>query len=682
MKTNTFFYAFLFSPFIYANDSVLTNFDLDALLAADVQITSAMKRTQTASKTAASVYVLSNQKIKSSGVTSIAQALTLVPGMQVRQIDANKWAIGTRSPAGRFTSRLLVMIDGQSIYNPAFSGVYWEALNIPLYDVERIEVIKGQGGLLWGSNATSGVVNIITKHSLDTRGALGHIETGSYLNHRVSFRVGDDLNFTNHSSYRIYGSHESSKRSDESTRWSSKDKAEKTSFGGRIDLTLNDDSSLIIQGDYTDINIGQTLQLPSPVTHERMEVNEPGKRTDSRLMLRLDNRLSNNSNQMFQASMSRQDGTQVYFNEEFSHFDFDYQFNILSGSTQTNVGLTYRYNDIPFTASDYIQSTGGTESITQYGGFIQTNFMLTPDTLDLILGNKSEHNSLTGWEHQPSVKLTWAPSEEQFIWASVSQGIRIPSLTEYDYETSVNGVKVKDFLITGDSTLDDMRIRTVLKGDQSIEVEKSISSEVGYRVNHNDWNLDLSLFYTKSKNALGVAPSISNTDLAAVSSFLGGGNILGALGYLSTVTVDMTFLSGIDLISKGGDFVISWQANSRVHSELGYSFTTFHYNNEGNSIIADDGALHQVFFSNTLQITDGQTFWSSIRWEDGDSYETDDYVALNLSWGWEITPQAQLSLTGNNLLHSSNLEYGKTNDTLTVPAYIDRSFILRFRLNF
>jgi iron complex outermembrane receptor protein len=682
MKIIILFCALLPIHFLHAAGSELDSFDLESLLATDVQITSAMKRTQTASKTAASVYVLSNQQIKNSGVTSIAQALTLVPGMQVRRIDGNKWAISARTPAGRFTSKLLVMIDGQSIYNPSFAGVYWEALNIPLYDIERIEVIKGQGGLLWGSNATNGVVNVITKHSLDTRSAIGHIETGSNLNHRLSFRVGDDLSLTKHSSYRVYGSHESSRKSDQSLVWNARDDAKKTSLGGRVDITLNDDSSLIIQGDYTDINIGQTLQLPSPVTHEGMEVDEPEKRQHAQLMLRLDNRLSKTSNQMFQASMSIQEGKQTYFKEQFSHYDVDYQLNMLMGATQTDIGLNYRYNDIPFTDSAFINSIAMTESITQFGGFLQTSITLVPNVLDLIVGNKSEHNNLTGWEHQPAIRLTWTPNESHFFWTSVSQGVRIPSLTEYDYETVVNGVKVRDFLVTGIPTFDDSRVRTVLKGGSHTEAETSISTELGYRVNHGNWNVDLSLFHTESKNALGVAPSISDADLAAVSGFLGGGNIFGALGLISTATVDMTFLTGVELFSKGGDIVISWQTNSRVHSVLGYSHTAYHYENDGGSILANDGKLHQIFLSNTFQLTDNQTLFSLIRWEDGDAYITDNYVSLDLSWKWEITPRAHLSVTGNNLVNSSHLEYGKTYDTLTVPAYIDRSVILGFSFNF
>ena len=183
------------------NLTELPSLDLDELLATDVQVTSAMKRLQNVSETAASIYVLTHDEIISSGVTSVAQALKLVPGMQVRQIDNNQWAITTRSSAGRYSSKLLVMVDGQSIYNPGFAGVYWEALNTPLYDIERIEVVRGQGGLLWGSNATNGVVNIITKHTADTQGILIEGEVGSMTNLGASFRVGG--NFANYNSFDI-----------------------------------------------------------------------------------------------------------------------------------------------------------------------------------------------------------------------------------------------------------------------------------------------------------------------------------------------------------------------------------------------------------------------------------------------------------------------------------------------
>ena len=141
------------SPLVIADPFEDAELDLSALMEMDVQVTSAMKRAQSAFDTASSIYVLSKEQINKSGANSVPEALKMVPGLIVRQLDNNQWAISSRGVASRFSSKLLVMVDGQSLYTPKFAAVYWETLNVPLYDIERIEVIRGQGGLLWGTNA-------------------------------------------------------------------------------------------------------------------------------------------------------------------------------------------------------------------------------------------------------------------------------------------------------------------------------------------------------------------------------------------------------------------------------------------------------------------------------------------------------------------------------------------------
>ncbi|MCG6201681.1 TonB-dependent receptor plug domain-containing protein [Psychromonas antarctica] len=362
----------------------LPSLDLDDLLAADVQVTSAMKRLQNVSETAASIYVLTSKEIMQSGVTSVAQALKLVPGMQVRQLDNNQWAITSRSTAGRHSSKLLVMIDGQSIYNPVFAGVYWEALNIPLYDIERIEVIRGQGGLLWGSNATNGVVNIISKHTADTRSSLAQVETGSQIDSKVNFRIGGDL--ANHSSFRIFGGFE---ETDESAKnrvyFPPNDDGEKKSIGGRVDLNFNEDTSLLVQTQYTHIDMGQNLKLANLNTHQSEYIEDQYTREHVQLMTRLEHRLSPVSNQMLQASISSQQAEQLYFKEDFLITDIDYQMNTLVNDIQFDWGVNYRYNDISIEDTDYITSIAHIDSYNQFGGFLQAQFNIIPDKLKLIL---------------------------------------------------------------------------------------------------------------------------------------------------------------------------------------------------------------------------------------------------------------------------------------------------------
>ncbi|WP_413699173.1 TonB-dependent receptor plug domain-containing protein [Psychromonas sp. KJ10-10] len=317
--------------------SEFASLELEALLVADVQVTSAMKRLQNMSDTSASIYVLSNKEIMQSGVSTVPDALKLIPGMQVRQIDNNQWAITLRSTAGKYSSKLLVLVDGQSIYNPGFAGVYWEALNIPLYDIDRIEVIRGQGGLLWGSNATNGVVNIISKHTADTHNLFLQIEKGTLIDGKVNFRVGGAL--ANYSSFRLFGGLEAGEPSDSNDiSLQTNDDSKKQTIGGRLDLNLNETSSLLLQTQYSHINMGQNLKLPNLATYNNEYFEDQYSREHLQLMARYEQRLSAHSNQMLQASISSQKGEQLYYEDDFFITDIDYQMNTLLKEVQLDWG--------------------------------------------------------------------------------------------------------------------------------------------------------------------------------------------------------------------------------------------------------------------------------------------------------------------------------------------------------
>src|SRR5213594_1993110 len=168
----------------------------------NLQVTSVSKRTQKVADAAAAIFVLTQEDIRRSGATSIPEALRLVPGLEVARIDQNKWAIGSRGFNGRFDNKLLVLIDGRSVYTPLFSGVYWNVQDVMLEDVDRIEVIRGPGATLWGANAVNGVINIITKKAKDTQSAL--VSTGAGTEERASgsARYGSTIGNT---AFRVYG---------------------------------------------------------------------------------------------------------------------------------------------------------------------------------------------------------------------------------------------------------------------------------------------------------------------------------------------------------------------------------------------------------------------------------------------------------------------------------------------
>lgn len=664
---------FCISHFSIASNGELDNLDFESLLAADVQITSVMKRTNKALSSPASVYVISNQQMLNAGVTSVAQALTLAPGMQVRKIDNNKWAIGIRNNAGRYTSRLLVMIDGQSIYNPSFSGVYWEALNLPIYDIERIEIVKGQGGLLWGSNATNGVVNIITKISNDTRSTRLNAKAGTTLQHDISIRHGDDLAIGKNASYRIYLSSQKNDKSDTIQKWTARDKGEKNSIGTRVDISLDNDSSILIQGDYTDIKMGQTLELADSNNFEGIEVSAPQKREHTQLMLRFDNRISSNANQTLQASYAKQKGEQPFYTEEFTNWDIDYQVNTLFEYTQLDFGINYRFNKVPFVESDYLNSENNLDTIRQYGGFIQANIALIDNELNLILGNKSEHNSFTGWEHQPSVRFAWQLDNKQFIWASFSQGVRTPSLIEYDYNTQVNGLRIEDIFKTGIKLVDKTRVQTFLRGNKSLESEKITSTELGYRIQQHAWNADLSIFYSVAKHAFAITPSVNPTFVPTVATLIQQGDYLTLNSFLQTQTIDFNLSSDSKQRTYGADFILNWQINPTTSMAIGASFAHQKQNHFSSNLLDVNGHTKQIFFSLNKKIHDQHNLLIQNRWESGGIYKTSSYIALDIVWNWQLNDSIKLTLAGNNLLESRNSEYARSNDTYDVATFIDRS---------
>lgn len=185
----------------FAIDQTITELSLQELMS--LEVTSAAKKSQKLSETAAAVYVLSNEDIRRSGATNIPEALRAVPGVQVAQIGSSRWSITTRGSAGNFSNKLLVLMDGRSVYTPLFAGVWWDSQDIVLEDIERIEIIRGAGSALWGANAVNGIINIITKKSQHTQGGLASVRYGEGQKAGAQLRYGDTTE--RGTSWRAYG---------------------------------------------------------------------------------------------------------------------------------------------------------------------------------------------------------------------------------------------------------------------------------------------------------------------------------------------------------------------------------------------------------------------------------------------------------------------------------------------
>ncbi|WP_338049765.1 TonB-dependent receptor [Psychromonas antarctica] len=262
-----------------------------------------------------------------------------------------------------------------------------------------------------------------------------------------------------------------------------------------------------------------------------------------------------------------------------------------------------------------------------------------------MLGNKSERNSFTGWEHQPMARLLWTPHSRHSFWGAISQGARIPSLIE------------NNVIALGTSPFS---IPTKIVGSADVDSEKSLSKELGYRYSANSWNMALSLFHTKAIDAIAIAPNFANS------------------------VISFNFVSNAELITYGGEAVIKWQLFEQLTTELGYSFTSYKYDlvSGTKAVIGYDSYLRQIISKINYSITADHSIFALYRIEDGDAYGTDSYSVLDLTWNWLISPVVALSLSGNNLLYSKHLEYNNTSETYTVATYIEPSYLAKITLKF
>ncbi len=384
----------------------LTDMSLEELM--NIKVTSVSKRPEKLSHAEAAVFVITQEDIRRTGVTSIPEALRMVPGVEVARIDANKWAISARGFTRMFADKLLVLIDGRTVYTPLFSGVYWDVQDTLIEDVERIEVIRGPGASLWGANAVNGVINIITKHAKDTQGGLLSMTTGTEENAVGGVRYGGKINEeTYYRFYTKYLNHDdfvNSADQDMNNDW------EVFRSGFRVDSGLSDTDSLTVQGDIYGGGIGSTYQTPILQEPYAVDLDFNDAIAGANLLSRWNRFFSDSSDISLQMYY---DWTKREINvggEERDTFDLDFQHHIRLNSRNDFLwGLGYRYTADSFDESTTAALEPSSRSDHLFSLFIQDEMELIEELLKLTVGSKFEHNDYTGFEYQPTARLLWTP---------------------------------------------------------------------------------------------------------------------------------------------------------------------------------------------------------------------------------------------------------------------------------
>ncbi|PYT54926.1 MAG: hypothetical protein DMG46_21055, partial [Acidobacteria bacterium] len=467
----------------------------------NLQVTSVSKRTQKVADAAAAIFVLTQEDIRRSGATSIPEALRLVPGLEVARIDQNKWAIGSRGFNGRFDNKLLVLIDGRSVYTPLFSGVYWNVQDVMLEDVDRIEVIRGPGATLWGANAVDGVINVITKKAKATQSAVVTAGAGTEERAAGGVRYGSKLGDNTY--YRAYTKYFDWRPSVYPSGVTAHDGWDALRGGFRADWTPAGANSLTIQGDVYRSRFDETLTVASLSAPYSNTFPNDGKYSGGNILGRWNHTSegSSMSLQMYYDNTTITDHS--LFGDHQNILDIDFQDGFHAGNSQQFVwGLGYRSihdkNDASFTVS--LQPNQVT--LNQFSTFLQDEISLVDNRLQITLGSKFERNEFTGFEIEPNARLLWNLTPNQSIWTAVSRAVRTPALTE-------EGLRLNSQVIPPGTPANPTPLPAVVAvfGSHQFNSEDLLAYELGYRVQATkNLSLDIATFYNNYSNLRTAEP--------------------------------------------------------------------------------------------------------------------------------------------------------------------------------
>src|ERR1700676_2221932 len=467
----------------------------------NMQVTSVSKRTQKVADAAAAIFVITQEDIRRSGATSIPEALRLVPGLEVARIDQNKWAIGSRGFNGRFDNKLLVLIDGRSVYTPLFSGVYWNVQDVMLEDVDRIEVIRGPGATLWGANAVNGVINIITKSAKLTQGAVATAGVGTDERTAEAARYGGKIGDNVY--YRAYTKYSDWEPTVAATGMNASDGWHALRGGFRVDSTPMRADSLTVQGDLYRTVYGETLTVPTLSAPYSSTFPNSGSYTGGNVLGHWNHAFARSSTslQMYYDDTNTVDNS--LFTDHEGVFDLDFQHDLHVGESQEFVwGLGFRSIQDSNGSSFTVSLRPNHSSLNQYSGFLQDEVSLFDKRLRVTFGSKFEHNKFTGFEVEPNVRFVGILSKNQSVWAAISRAVRTPALTE-------EGLQLNEAVIpAGIPPFNSPLPLTVsILGSSQFKSENLLAYEVGYRVQATStFSADIATFYNSYANLRSAEP--------------------------------------------------------------------------------------------------------------------------------------------------------------------------------
>ncbi|MCA9040656.1 MAG: TonB-dependent receptor plug domain-containing protein [Planctomycetaceae bacterium] len=619
----------------------------------DVEVSTVTRKESTVGKSPAAVFVITQEMIRQNGARTIPEILRMAPGIHVAQVNASKWAISSRGVSGFISNKTLVLLDGRKLETPIFDGTIfgtlnWDAQDIVIEDIERIEVVRGPGGTLWGANAVNGVINIITKNAKETQGDMISTGTGGEDKAITSIRHGNKIGDNFH--YRIYGKQSERDRfenqhiteSSHGVPWPKEGqddwRQQRVGFRADWDAFGAGEDFVTFQGDYYQGNSGFGMQMTEWfIPQHDFNVYDDYHFAGGNFLTRWKHVFDEDTTTTLQAYYDGQSRSSSALDTVMHIFDVEWT-NTCSWNDDNHItwGARFRtYNDdLTFQNGQFGAKT--TKQTRNLGSiFIQDEIDVIEDVFTVWLGTKVEHNDYTGFENQPSARFLWTLNEREIIWGAASRAVRTPSRNEDDM---IHRIGIHDHTTN---------LLLNFTGNRNLQAENVVAFELGYRSQPTDgFSWDVAGFYNDFSDLIAYAGPV-NVFEAPNTLYITetpGNNTSGAsYGAEISSTVQMTdwwemygSFSYVQIVLDPDDDVDTqflWEEGATPHA--------------------------MVFLQNNFDVTDEVELGIGTRFIDSlPSFSTTQsgYIEMAARLGYRPNEEWEFALIGTNLLNPSHVE--------------------------
>jgi len=619
----------------------------------NIEVTSVSRRQEKLSEAASAIQVITQEDIKRSGATSLPEALRLAGNLHIAQKNSHDWAISARGFNTDLANKLLVLIDGRTVYTPLFSGVFWDRQDYLLEDIERIEVISGPGSTLWGSNAVNGIINVITKDSHDTQGLYVEAGGGTQFRDFIGARYGGMLDST--VSFRVYAKYFDRDDSVFPNGEDASDSWRMGQSGFRMEAKPSQKNIYTLQGDYYEGR--ENLSTGGKSTARGMNILGRWTHTfsdNSAMILQL---YYDRTNLVLPVPESTTDDNSTVLapagtlKDALDTYDLDFQHSFHLGKRNNVVwGLGYRRTHDEVDNAPALAFEPMVLNRNLYSSFVQDEFMIARNCF-FTLGTKIEHNDYTGFEYEPSTRIQFNITNRQTLWAAASRAVRIPSRVDRHIRLPTPAFSPV--------------MENLLIGGSNFKSETVIAYELGYRAQFGSKiSGSLSLFYN-------IYDRVRSTSLSPPDPVFG-------------LPFPLFYENNLEGETSGFELALTIQAfdwwrlkcdYTLFHSDIRVKHDQTDFNNALNET-ADP--THRASLHSFINLSRKIEFDMNLRYVGSFTFNVSgtpdtvhDYTELDVRLTWLLSENFELSFTGQNLLHNHHLEYVISNPNPRVE--IERS---------